>query len=577
MNKRIAITVFATKKYSYALNAQIRRLQANIINANIDTGYYVLVGDGNEKIKEAEALFKRLLPNWEVIVVKRDFIEYDNYKEKAQLTIAHGRTEAFSVARSLNVDYTWSLDSDVLPPANALKCMIQMLEFDDGYYGVATCPYISQGGAGLLLGRGTPQHQICPDIYEDEREIPEELLKEREFIGDTIKNIEEQIKTLKPPQDDEKFKELNNLLAENHKKFHENSEKFKQCPPKGNVWELNAKKWRKRGWGDFAYPAIGKGAIVPSDWCGFGCTLLGKKTLSLTHFEGYEGKGTEDLFIIWNRWFPNNIKICSIPHCLCQHVIRKPLQDSEYTLCDTYHETEGECIGHIRTVFKPWYDMDLGKNLEIKRSSKIGIVMAYDENYKDIGDVSSEIMFKYANKYNYDFLLEKDKPKDRHPCWYKFYLIKKHLKNYDWLFWIDSDAWINNFKYDIKNWINDDKYLKIFKEDGGVNTGIFWIKNTEKSFQLIDEILKCEKYHWGKEGAHEQQALVDILKSNLYFNDGIELLNYKENNVIFPEQNRFFPKDFDKEKCFIIHIAGGQVMNGVKEEVIKELTKNVIY
>ena len=67
------------------------------------------------------------------------------------------------------------------------------------------------------------------------------------------------------------------------------------------------------------------------------------------------------------------------------------------------------------------------------------------------------------------------------------------------------------------------------------------------------------------------------LKSNLYFNDGIELLNYKENNVIFPEQNRFFPKDFDKEKCFIIHIAGGQVMNGVKEEVIKELTKNVIY
>jgi len=53
--------------------------------------------------------------------------------------------------------------------------------------------------------------------------------------------------------------------------------RIEKYPPKSNVFVANGKKWRRRGWFDFAYPAIGKGAIVPSDWCGFGATMMNKK------------------------------------------------------------------------------------------------------------------------------------------------------------------------------------------------------------------------------------------------------------------------------------------------------------
>jgi hypothetical protein len=260
---------------------------------------------------------------------------HTNYKEEAQLTIATMRTAAFTKARALGVEYVWSLDSDVLPPVNGLKCMLQMLAFDDNYYGVATCPYPSQGGGGFLFGRGTIQRQIAEDVSEDERTLPPELVA---ALAD------HRAKQPQPP-DEAWITEMRRL-----------EEEVKKCPPKGNVFELNAKGWRKRGWGEMAYPAIGKGSVVPTDWCGFGNTLMSKKALNLATFTGYEGKGTEDLWICWQCWYPHGIQIVALPHCLSHHVVRNKQKPGAYTLCYAYHETEGECVGHIRLRHIPWQE-----------------------------------------------------------------------------------------------------------------------------------------------------------------------------------------------------------------------------
>ncbi len=118
--------------------------------------------------------------------------------------------------------------------------------------------------------------------------------------------------------------------------------------------------WRRRGWLDHAYPGIGVGAMVPSDWCGFGCTLMGAKALALADFDGYEGQGTEDLFIIWNRWWPAGKRINVITHCPCDHVIwskKKGGDVKEYTLVSSYHEMHGDCVGHLRTRKTPWQEL----------------------------------------------------------------------------------------------------------------------------------------------------------------------------------------------------------------------------
>lgn len=331
MSSELVITVCATKSYCYALFAQSRRVAAAI--ARVPAGVIVLVGDGSEEFNAGAAAYREACPDgWKVeALVLEGLEEGANYERAAQLVIARMRTAAFTRARQLRARFTWSLDSDVLPPANALECMRQMLEFDDGFYSVSTCPYPSQGGTMFLGGRGTPQRPILPDVYDDEREVPAELAARATAHAQAA------------PRDEAWHEEAKAIRKE-----------IEGCRPLGNVFALNAKQWRPRGWFDFAYPGIGRGAVVPSDWCGFGCTLMGERALALAHFDGYDGAGTEDLYVIWKRWYQAGLRINAIAHCPCDHVSRDREKPGAHVLQQVSHEMQGDCVGHLRVELRPW-------------------------------------------------------------------------------------------------------------------------------------------------------------------------------------------------------------------------------
>lgn len=356
---KLAVTICATERYTYAMRAQARRVAPQLHGHDVTV---ILVGDGQAGLTAAAKEWEELAPNEvkiDQVDLEIDTDEHENYQANAQLLIAQLRSVAFSRARALGVDACWSLDSDVLPPANALRCMLSMLDFDDGYYGVTTCPYPSQGGGGWLGGRGNPMNPIAEDFLPSEREVPEKLRTEFEAHEKAASAC---------------WKDTGRLTPELEQRGRELNDKIKACPPKGNVFAMNGEQWRQRGWLEAAYPAIGRGAIVPSDWCGFGCTLMGPEALDLAHFEGYEGRGTEDLYIAWHRWHPAGVRICVIPHCLADHVIRAKVPQGEppkYVLLQGHHETSGECVGHIRLRRLPWYDHTAGETADAANDGRL--------------------------------------------------------------------------------------------------------------------------------------------------------------------------------------------------------------
>ena len=345
----LAVTVCATSKYTYAMKAQARHVVANL--DGFPTGVVIFVTDESAASKSVAEYWKSILPEgWALTAIRLPHLtdNHANYKNDAQLLIAQLRTAAFTEARRIRAQQVWSLDSDVLPPPNALRCMADMLRFDGGYYSVSTCPYPSQSGTGFLGGRGTATQNISPDFHEDERSIPEELVARKAAHEELCKT---------GPGTKELF-EAGRLLKE----------EIDRCPPMGNVFTCNAKKWRLRGWLDQAYPALGLGAVVPSDWCGFGCTLLSARALSLTHFEGYAGHGTEDLFIVWQRWTREGVRINVIPHAPCAHVVRK---EGKFVLCQPHHEQEGDVRGHLRVTYRPWYQHEAGERYDEKNDGRL--------------------------------------------------------------------------------------------------------------------------------------------------------------------------------------------------------------
>ena len=338
---KLAITICATKNYTEAMFTQARRIARQ--QDLPETGYLIISGDDSKEVKEVITFYKSLLPNWEIkhiISVKGDGGK--NYQIPAQLTIATMREMAFQEALKLKATHCWSLDSDVLPPAECLAHLIWGLSMPNNYYEVSFAPYPSQGGGLHLGGFGSQQQQINPDFLEDERILTPDILAERMALSE----LEEHAKSKLHP-----YTEIQSHfhLSDYQKRLEQN------CPPKGNVFKLNADKWRRRGWFEMCYPAVGKGALVPVDWIGFGCTLMTARALRLADFSGYEGKGTEDLYINWFRWYPAGIKICSIPHVSCDHIIRK---NGGYTHIHSFCQPDGDYRDHLRTRETPWTNLD---------------------------------------------------------------------------------------------------------------------------------------------------------------------------------------------------------------------------
>lgn len=192
---------------------------------------------------------------------------------------------------------------------------------------------------------------------------------------------------------------------------------------------------------------------------------------------------------------------------------------------------------------------------------KIAIAMAYDDSdrwgiaYNNLGDISADNKKDYAEKWGYDFVVQRKKQdKEREMHWAKISTLIDILPNYDWIFWTDADSLVMNFNKRIEEHL-DDEYDVIFNKDAnGLNTGHFFIKSSDWS---IDFLKKCYKiypppkifangmYHtW-----QDQGAIRTYLTRHPESKSRTKLCNQKEFNCYL---HNFEHGDF------ILHFAGGK-------------------
>ena len=336
----LAITTAATKGYLFVWPQCLQRALAAI--SNHKEGVWIFSTDTSDEGQKAFELLENSLPNgWKAKKIELPIVDdsSENYKEPAQIRIAQLQGTGFAEARRIGADLCLCVESDVLIRADALRILewaIQMPSTDGTpYYDIAMATYPN----GLFLGgHGSPTSAINENFHESELKLTPKLIEQSKKFE--TQSLEFQKQSKQPSKD----------WLEKFSKFRE---EIKKCHPVGNIWEITAKYgWKRRGWLDFAYPAIGLGALLPTDWVGLGCTLLSKRALSVADFSGYDGRGTQDLFLCWKRWFPAGLRMCVSPHTPCDHVKPqrndKGVHTGEYVHHQTSHEQVGEAKGHLR-------------------------------------------------------------------------------------------------------------------------------------------------------------------------------------------------------------------------------------
>jgi len=195
---------------------------------------------------------------------------------------------------------------------------------------------------------------------------------------------------------------------------------------------------------------------------------------------------------------------------------------------------------------------------------KICVVMYYDSNVSEYADLNFKINKLYCDKYNFDIIFSNEPVfKDRHPVWERLPLILKHIEKYDYVIWIDGDAFFyihSNILDIIKKYTDMDfifsKDIDWSHHDGNyLNAGFFIVKNTPYSIEFINK--------WSYDDELYSQNPTPYWREQ-------GVLNYMYNNNILNIQNKcvcltygilqhFFVNEYGcdwAKEPYVLHLSG---------------------
>lgn len=219
---------------------------------------------------------------------------------------------------------------------------------------------------------------------------------------------------------------------------------------------------------------------------------------------------------------------------------------------------------------------------------KILILMYYDENVKSYADNCKGLNENYCKKNNYDFICSNETFLPYKSGHYQRYpLILKHIEKYDWVMWIDADAFFYNdaprletlinhiqfsheiiLSYSIKQYLSDE-YDKNF-----INNGVFLFKNTKNNIKIIEKIIDSDDI---KDISHKKHYTYD--QSIFRYLYEINYLDFKKNSFVlnYGALQHFYEHELGylKYKPFILHMAGDN--SEKRKEISKKYYDYYIY
>ncbi|MDR1678857.1 MAG: hypothetical protein LBR81_03680 [Prevotellaceae bacterium] len=174
----------------------------------------------------------------------------------------------------------------------------------------------------------------------------------------------------------------------------------------------------------------------------------------------------------------------------------------------------------------------------------------------------------YAMEHGYNYLcINKSYSNLQKPYFFKIAAVKEILPSYEWVVWLDNDTFFTDFSSSCfseliataeDNWlIIADSPKLANRKSPIVNSGVFLIKNTQKAFAFLDEILLTpleqiklyydeSKYGFWTNG--DQDSIIYSCDKNNW--EGVKIIDHNLMN------SRKYEYTNSIEDHFILHLPG---------------------
>jgi hypothetical protein len=183
---------------------------------------------------------------------------------------------------------------------------------------------------------------------------------------------------------------------------------------------------------------------------------------------------------------------------------------------------------------------------------KLAVLSMYTLEMQALADMANQNKAAYCERHGYDYLVgDRVLDRSRPPAWSKILHVRRHLTDYDWVFWSDCDSLVMNPDIRLEELIDDKYDFLITRDPSGLNSGEFFLRNCPAAFEFLETVYaQTDVIHnpWW-----EQRAIIDVI------NTGRHNLRIKE----CPQRQFNSYLDCYVKRDFILHFAGIPEREGI--------------
>lgn len=183
----------------------------------------------------------------------------------------------------------------------------------------------------------------------------------------------------------------------------------------------------------------------------------------------------------------------------------------------------------------------------------------------------------YADTWGYHYIFNSTPEHETRKYFHKVETILRYIDLFDWIFWIDDDAYFTDFSLPLTNFLalaNEEQLVickspstkKIFTK---FSSGQFFLKNSPLSKQFLRDVLATEladvERFWQPEkhgyyASGDQESMVYLSETNALYTDGFfKIVDHNHFN------NRDFEYESRAEEHFLVHFTGTQKQKSHEE------------
>lgn len=191
---------------------------------------------------------------------------------------------------------------------------------------------------------------------------------------------------------------------------------------------------------------------------------------------------------VWAEWSAFAIALEDIPDAPKNHPVFADLRD---LLAEHINDCQAKGLPYL--MLPPHDDSVAAASYEaLNRQAPIALAMLYTPNIREYGAIAERNLRRYCERHGYALHLYRDVPAEAGTGasgnWLKPWVLRRHLADHAWLFWIDADVLITNQDTPLEPLLTNRDRVIAMDVSWQFNSGIMGFRNTPQNLAVLTEI-----------------------------------------------------------------------------------------